>query len=242
MTRGIWTHGALKTFLTRGLLRGIFRPLLYTKGENIHADFLAVLNHEFLRPMRRRVGNHVIDEAMPLVFWLVLAPKAYFEAVFMEDENGQAWCSDVVRKSTLQNGKECAYLTQAFVLWNLQQLLQNSNGFRDTMGFSIQHVEDLVNLILGKQNKVIQYLDYFRDKFDVRKIEVDAPDCVDPRDWPIVYVFEVARLLIYDKQVLRDTLQEWDNDVIKNMEFVAFAIEFMIGLKDHAIELAKERP
>lgn len=44
MEYGIFRHGPLKTFLTRGFLRSIFKPLFYSKSDNIQANFVEVVN------------------------------------------------------------------------------------------------------------------------------------------------------------------------------------------------------
>lgn len=227
MKRGIFRYGIFKAFLTRGLFRKLFKPLLYSKTDKIHDEFISVLN-KFTVEMNKLVSREGRAFPIPFMFWLVIVPKEFFEAIFIEDEKNNTYL-DVVRNATTQNGSECSYLTQAFVLWNLQQFLENDKGFRQKMGFSIEDVEKVVTLILGKENKVIHYLNYLREKFDTDKLEID------PRDWSFVYVAEVAKLLINDKQVLTDTLQEWDNDLIQKMEFISFETQFFLDKKNFSM-------
>lgn len=224
MNRGIFRHGFFKTFLTRGFLRSIFKLLLYTKADKIHSDFVKVVNNFVVKKPKNE---------MTILFWLVMVPKLFFETIFIEDENGEAYL-DVVKNATQDNGRECAYLTQAFVLWNLQQILQNKKEFKTQMGFLIEDLEKITKRVLGQENKIIFYLNYFREKFDLKKLEVD------PRDWSIIYVWEVCDILITDKKVLRDTMQEWNDDIIRKTEFITFATQFFAEQKETAIQLSKK--
>lgn len=42
--RGIYRYKGLKRFLTLGLPRSLFRPIIYNKCDYIHANFLKTLN------------------------------------------------------------------------------------------------------------------------------------------------------------------------------------------------------
>ena len=67
MPRGIWRHGRVKTFLTRGIVGPLFRSSLYTQEELIHYSFTGALNELVVK----------LDESTPAVplhvlFWLTL--------------------------------------------------------------------------------------------------------------------------------------------------------------------------
>jgi len=229
MNYGIFRHGFFKTFLTRGFLRSIFKPLIYTKSENIHGDFVEVVN-DFVLKIEREIKP---KNAMAVMFWLTIVPKLFFEMIFVENERGEVYL-DVLNNATENKGRECAFITQAFILWNLQQILQNKKEYRDEMGFSIEDLEEITKIILGQENKIIHYLNYYREKFDLKKLEVD------PRDWSIIYVWDICDTLITDKKVLKETMQEWNDDMLKKMEFISFTTHFIIEQKETASKLSKK--
>lgn len=229
MNYGIFRHGFFKTFLTRGFLRSIFEPLLYTKSDKIQADFVEVVN-DFVVKIEREIKP---KNAMAVMYWLAIVPKLFFEMIFVENEKGEVYL-DVLKNATENNGNECAFITQAFILWNLQQILQNKQEYKEEMGFSIEDLEEITKIILGQDNKIIHYLNYYREKFDLKKLEVD------PRDWSIIYVSDICNALVTDKKVLKETLQEWDSDMIKKMEFISVTTHFMVEQKETASKLSKK--
>lgn len=229
MNYGIFRHGFFKTFLTRGFLRSIFEPLLYTKSDKIQGDFVEVVN-DFVVKIEREIKP---KNAMTIMFWLAIVPKLFFEMIFIENERGETYL-DIPKNATEDNGRECAFITQAFILWNLQQILQNKKEYKDEMGFSIEDLEEITKIILGQDNKIIHYLNYYREKFDLKKLEVD------PRDWSIIYVSDICNALITDKKALKETLQAWDSDMFKKMEFISFTTHFIVEQKETASKLSKK--
>ena len=87
---------------------------------------------------------------------------------------------------------------------------------------------------MGQENKIIHYLNYYREKFDLKKLEVD------PRDWSIIYVWDICDTLITDKKVLKETMQEWNDDMLKKMEFISFTTHFIVEQKETASKLSKK--
>ena len=67
--------------------------------------------------------------------------------IFVENERGEAYL-DVLRNATENKGQECAFITQAFILWNLQQFLQNKKEYKEEMGFSIEDLEKITKIIV----------------------------------------------------------------------------------------------
>jgi len=227
MKYGIFRHGLFKTFLTRGFLRSFFVSFFYSNADNIQAEFVRVIN-DFIIEIESKVKT---ENKMAIMYWLAIVPKLFFETVFIEDENGIIFLN-VPINATENKGQECAFITQAFILWNLQQLLKNDEGYNEEMGFSIEDLEKIVKIILGKDNKIIYYLNYYRDKFDLKKLEVD------PRDWSIIYVWDICDTLITDKKVLKEAMQEWNDDIFKKMDLISFTTDFIIEHKESARKLS----
>ena len=229
MNHGISRHGFFKTFLTRGFLRSIFKPLLYTKSDHIHGDFVEVVN-DFVIKIKREIKP---KNEMAVMYWLAVVPKLFFEMIFVENEKGETYL-DILKNATENNGRECAFITQAFILWDLQQILQNEKEYKKEMGFSIEDLEKITKIILGENNKIIHYLNYYREKFDLKKLEVD------PRDWSIIYVWDICDALITNKKVLKDTMQGWNDDMLKKMDFIAFTVQFIAEQKETVSKLVKK--
>ncbi len=233
MSHGIFRHSFLKTFLTRGFLKPIFKSLLYKKEDHIHSDFVEVVNN-FVVKIEQDIKpkNEILT-----IYWLSIVPKLFFEMIFIEDKIGRTYLN-VVKNATQSKGEECAYITQAFILWNLQQILQNNQEYKKKMGFTINDLENIINIILGENNKVLSKLKKYRERFDLKKLGVD-PGFVDPRDWPIIYVWDICDTLIDDKKVLKDTMQKWNDDVLKKMELITLVMHFIGEQTQISLKLAK---
>lgn len=229
MKYGIFRHGVFKTFLTRGFLSPVFKPLLYNKSDNIQWDLVKTTN-DFILKIDREVKT---ENTITIMFWLGAVPKSFFEMIFIENEKGEAYL-DVLKNATESKGKECTFITQAFILWNLQQILKNKKGYKNEMGFSIEDLEEITKTILGQNNKIIHYLNYYRKKFDLKKLEVD------PKDWPLIYVWDICKTLISDKKVLKETMQALNKDILKNMKFILLTTHFIGEQTETASRLSKK--
>lgn len=230
MTRSIWRHSALKTFLTRGLPGSIGKSLLYTKMDHIHADLADILSNQ-LRQMNKSFSH---PSKFLLQYWLILVPKLTFEDLFLADDKGEQYLN-VVNKADQQNGKACAYFTQAFILWYLQQLLENDQHFKEQMGFDIETVEAVVRVVLGDGNEVLGYLNYFREEFDLSTI------AVQPQDWPLIYIAGVCQLLIKDQETRTSTVKAWDDSIEDRLAFQAFWTEYIVSHKKNALDIASRQ-
>jgi hypothetical protein len=87
MDYGIFRHGPFKTFLTRGFLRSIFKPLLYSKSDNIQANFVEVVN-DFVIKIEREIKT---KNKLAIIYWLAIVPKLFFEMIFIENERGEVY-------------------------------------------------------------------------------------------------------------------------------------------------------
>lgn len=230
MSSGIFKHGLIKTILTRGFLSPIFKSMLYTKEDNIHNDFVEVVN-DFVVKVPRDIKP---KSEKTMLFWLAIVPKNFFEAIFIDNDKAPAYLN-VVENATQNSGKECAYITQAFILYNLEQILQNKAGFKEAMGFTIEDLENVTKIILGEDNKILTYLNHFREKFDLKKIGQET--FIDPRDWSIFYVAEITKQLINNKEIAKKSLGKWDEDLIEKTKFVLFTGQFFSHQNEIAMKI-----
>ena len=223
--RGIFRHGPVKTFLTRGLFKSIFIPILYKREDIIHKEFANTLNgyvlkQELLAP----------EFQMLILFWLVIVPKQWFELLFMPDENENVLFG-VAKEAQHLNGKDCAYLTQGYSLWMLEQFFKNSPEMNQKTGLTMQDFEYAIEVLDGKVSKTLGSLNYFRSKFDLDKMDVD------PRDWPIIYTWEICDLLISDQQKLGQVMGAWNNSALEKIKMVTENMVFFSEQKDNFLNI-----
>lgn len=225
--RGIFTHGPLKAFLTRGLFRNVFRPLLYGKLDHIHWNFIEVFNNEIMT-----LDNGLTEEHKKIVFfWHCLTPMNFFDTIFVKDSRGETLLPQVFDNAQNTNGAECAYLTQAFTLFMLGQFLKNDSEYADHIRLPISEFEKVTTFAFGEKNKTLAYLQNFRNKFDTKKLEFD------PRDWSLEYVWNVCSVLIPETDVLAKAMGAWDEDILGKMQLIGFATEYFVECKKESLRM-----
>lgn len=230
MKRGIFRHGRLKTFLTRGILKGIFEPILYSDSDRIHRDFILPLND----CARVLPTLNIAPRANKLLtFWLVLVPKELFETLFIPDEEGKCYFP-VMSFADHNEGQHCAHLTQAYVVFLVEQLLRNSAEFAAAMNFTREDIRISLQQIYGDENPSEKCLTDFYAEFDLERLEVD------PRDWAIVYMWKVCDALIHDKKRLKQCMGAWNDDVFQRSAFGLWAIGFTIDRKKASLRYASQ--
>jgi len=224
MARGIMKHGPIKTFFTRGILGGLFRPILYSKIDKINYDFVRVII-ETIEAVDKNIPN---PHNMALQIWLSMAPLEHFGLLFLPDENNEILIP-MLEKAEFNSGRECAYLTQGFMLFYFEQLIKNSPDFKEKTTITLKDIDDMCDIFFGEGNKTRKYLDYFRNLFNRSQI--------DPRDEPIMYVYESTKLFIHDKKRQRLAIQKWDDDIIGKIGFSAGFSEFLNIQKDNCLKM-----
>jgi hypothetical protein len=223
---GIWRHGAVKTFLTRGAFRSVFQPLLYNNEEQFHVEFISIFNNAAgLLDTSATTGK-------TLTQWLVLAPLRFFENNFLSDESGSPLVP-LLKGADKGKAIQCAHFTQAFALWYFQQFLTNSEDFAETLGYDMGLVEDALGQIYGIKNLTLDYLKYFRDKFNLETMEVD------PRDWPLVYYYDLCDMLYSSEEKLYEVIGEWNDDLIQRTQYSTLAVTYFAECKKTTIAIAE---
>lgn len=220
--RGIMRHGRFKTFLTRGIFRNTFKPLLYKNEDYVDFDF-----REVFLPLAKRL-NTEDNQMFFLAYWLITVPKDLFEILFIAGGNGKYYLN-AVKDSDLKNGNLCGHYTQAFVLWHLEQILKNNDEFRNKVGITMEDIDYILNNIYGSKNLTTQYLNELRTQFDLEKMEVD------PRDWGIIYVYNIYDLLINNEQIKNKSISEWDRNILEKIEFLDFIVRFFNDKKEDTL-------
>jgi len=224
MARGILKHGPIKTFLTRGILGGLFRPILYSKKDKIHYDFMGIIT-DTIESIDAKINN---PNKMALQIWFSMAPLEHFELLFLPDINRKTLIP-MLDKAEINNGKECAYLTQGFMLFYLEQLLKNSSEYAEKVKILLEDIDYTSKIIYGANNSILKYLNYFRKTFDREKI--------DPRDEPIIYVYRATELFIPDSNRKKSAIKDWDENMLGKIDFINGFTSFINIQKENSIKM-----
>lgn len=225
--RGVFTHGPVKTFLTRGFAGKYFRPMLYKSSDHIHLNFIEVLNDEVMA-----IEENVSEPNKNIVtFWHCLTPIKLFNTLFIKNRSGSTMIPQVLEFAQNTNGAECAYLTQAFSLYMLEQFLKNDRSFSGSIGLDITEFEKITTTIYGDSNKTLGYLYNFRTKFDTLKLDFD------PKDWAIEYIRNIFEVLIPDKSVLARAMCKWDEDISAKKKAIGFVVDFFTERKSSSLKM-----
>jgi hypothetical protein len=222
MARGIMKHGGTKTFLTRGVFGNFLRPIIYSETEKIHFEFLEVIT-KTIKSIDRKINSKYRGV---LQIWLSMAPKEHFELLFLPGEYRETMIP-MLEKAEVNKGEECAIMTQGFMLYNLEQIIKNSSEYSDTIKINVPDLESICDLIFDKENKQKNYWNYFRNEL---KNE-------DPRNIPIIYVYEATSLFIPDNDRKKIAIQNWDDDLMGKFGFINGFANFIQIQKDNSIKM-----
>jgi hypothetical protein len=187
MARGIWKNSLLKIFLTRSGLGLFFRPFLYSTEERIHFDLIESLTYS-TEPILQ-----IIDWKTRALFyyWLIETPQTLFEELFLANESNQRVCSFIDDARHAQES-QVAYLTQGYVLYYLEKLLELDRYFCRKFGLDVIAMRQLVCSVFGLEHPMI----YYEKKFC--NLE-DAPQNLSQENIQAVYLDKMIQTF-YDKK------------------------------------------
>ncbi|WP_372948159.1 hypothetical protein [Mariniphaga sp.] len=222
MARGVMKHGTTKTFLTRGVFGIFLRPIIYSETDKIHFEFLKIIT-KTIKSIDREINSKYRGV---LQIWFSMAPKEHFELLFLPDENIQTMIP-MLEKAEVNNGEECAIMTQGFILYNLEQIIKNSTEYRNTIRINVPDLESICDIIFDKKSKQRIYWDYFRNEL---KNE-------DPRNIPIIYVYEATSLFITDNNRKKIVIQSWDDDLLGKFAYINGFANFIQIQKENSIKM-----
>jgi len=229
MSYSIFKHSSIKTFLTRGFLKKFFQPLLYSSQDRLHYTFAKCLDFQ-LRKLNTSVEEKYFERTS---HWLIRVPKSFFELLLLSDRNSQSNLPlPILKEKVGDNGNECAYITQAFVLSVLEQLLKNDKNYNEKFELPIEHFEVLVHDSLIGANSIVEHLNKYRKVFSSSKL--------DHRDAYIIYVWDICDVLIPDREKCMKVMGSWDDDILAKKEIISTAINFFVTAKDDSLKILKK--
>jgi hypothetical protein len=192
--------------------------------EKIYDSFLSVISDTI-----ERIDDKIhTSNKMALQIWFSYAPLEHFKLLFLPNKNNQVLIS-MLEKAEINAGEKCAYMTQGFMLFYFEQILRNSEEYRNQIIISPTDIDNICNIVFGKDSLTMYYLNYFRRTFDRQKI--------DPRDEPIIYIYRVTELFIPDNNRKKMAIEEWDNDMVGKINFTNGFTNFIITQKENSIKM-----
>lgn len=224
--RGIFRYKGLKGFLTMSIFRSLFRPLLFDKSDYIHASFLASLNS----CSKTLLSKSLKEEYQTQIgYWLIYFPKFFFEAIFMDGQS-EGILSSFTKSADNTIAKKCTYITQAYVIYNIQQLFKNDPAFQNHFGFP---VEDMGELFFGRLNlnkEIEDHLIIFRENYSGKISEL-----LDPRNQIVFYSAEILKIFYSNIDIQQKMLIKFDQDLIKKGELIIGGLTMIQELKINGV-------
>lgn len=215
MSRGIWGNSLLKIFLTQGPLGSIFRPILYSREEQIHFSFMAPL---LLTAAEIRAITDYRKRSIAY-YWLCEVPRNIFEEIFLPDETGCKLCNFLNYAKT-GNAENLAYLTQGYVLSYYERILKSDQCFHEMVDISVAELENLARPACGDAKIISKYRNIFNkqageDEVDGFKIHhfyaQELLQTINPSQSSIGIItnesFQFNKLLLFGPRKLRNAKQ-----------------------------------
>ncbi len=147
-------------------------------------------------------------------FWFCIAPTMHFFGA-LADQSGRIMVVPVLQNASSLDGQACAALSQGYCAFTLYRMLSNSEEYRDAMRMNPQDVRSFLSRLPSEAG--LRAFDYYRERFDIPFGEENA---VDPRDWAIVWLWDIADVLIPDAKAQERALGEWNSNMFARLEFV----------------------
>lgn len=166
-----------------GIVRKILRRFIgSTPGIKIHSEFGDVI----VRTTKElaKVSDKSIRSLM--LSWYVSLPWAFFEDLFINNNKYNQPLLAVFDNAEVINGADCALITQAFVLYHLEQLINNDVNYKK---FSMNEVEQVLFSNISRGTFLVEKLNTFRQ--GLKELPTD--------DWYFEYIHEILKV-IYTKE------------------------------------------
>jgi hypothetical protein len=182
--------------------------LSFRRSIDVHSDFIK--------------RNFSSGQARAADFWFCIAPTMMFFGGLV-DQRGKRFPVPILQNARSLDGGVCAALTQGYSSFMLYQMLTNDEGFRDEMRMLPSDVEKSLSRL--PSDRPLSAFSYYRERFNVAP---GQPNAVDPRDWCLAWLWDLANVLIPDEQQQERVFRDWDQP-ISRLEFVAAEME-RVGL------------
>jgi hypothetical protein len=181
---------------------------------------------ELLQSFNRSIGVHSDfikrhfspPQAKAADFWFCVAPTIMFFGGLV-DQSGRTQPVPLLQNAQSLDGESCAALTQGYSSFMLYQMLTNGEGFRDELQMLPSDVEKFLSRL--PSDLPLRAFQHYRERFS---IPYGQPNAVDPRDWSLVWLWDMANVLIPDEEKQERVFNEWDNPITR-IEFVATEME-----------------
>ncbi|MFA6923707.1 MAG: hypothetical protein WC223_05575 [Bacteroidales bacterium] len=230
--KGIFRHSKLKTFFKKGFLGKLSRLIFFKNEDYIHFRFINCLSNNISK-IQKSNGNY---NKVIILYWLVQLPRELFEELFIEGESKSEIMNFTLKNAENLKSEKCAYITQAYILWNYENILRSDNVFGSAMQRNtIVAFEEIVKSNIESSDEIIDYLNFFRHVFDA-KDNGDEP--VNPKDRILIYIFEICKIIYKDKNKIQEALNKLDQNIRQKLILSFFDVAFFSEAKKTALNLA----
>jgi|SaaInlStandDraft_4_1057021.scaffolds.fasta_scaffold14247_3 hypothetical protein len=160
-----------------GLFNKLVLNLLGTKGQKIYSQFGDVI----VNTIKEFNSLNEFPITNILRGWLVSFPWAYFETLFTKKDGRNDLLVDFFDKSQINNGKECAIISQAFGLFMLSNLTENDENYKK---LKIENILNWIENNLKSGSLILTQFHSFKD----------SSQNGHPEDWYLNYIYEILRV------------------------------------------------
>jgi len=94
-----------------------------------------------------------------IIGWLICQPHIFFNNLFGRRNTWNSFLLSILENAEIINGKGCAFATQAFCLWCLEQFTKNDNKYKQ---YNIKDIEGWIIVHIPDGRKIIETLNDFR--------------------------------------------------------------------------------
>lgn len=213
-----------KSSFSSSFLGSLFKTVEPSNIDKIHSEYLGIISDTI-----RKVEKNIIKKYRGvLVVWFAMAPKELFEFLFFPDDDNNI-VVPMLDKAEVINGKECAIMTQGFILYILEKIVNDSPEYRRATGFAVEHLQPICSFVFGDNSKQLYYWNYFKEEF---KNE-------DSRNISIKYVYQATSLFIPDSYRKKLAIQAWDDDITGKFTFIYGFDNFIDIQKENSLKMLK---
>jgi hypothetical protein len=188
-------------------VKKILRSLLgRSKTSKIHSEFGNVLVRTTTETAK--VSNKRIKDL--IICWCVSLPRAYFEGLFIDDNTCNRDLLAILDNAEVLNGTDCALITQAFCLYELEQVIKSDINYQK---LSMMEIEQVISSKLSRGTFIIQQLNMLRERLKG----------LTPDEWCFEYIHEILNLIYIQREKtfsLKDALNK--NSKLKAWLFKSF--------------------
>lgn len=157
------------------------------------------------------------------IYWMSIVPYNLFNQLFISDTSIKV---PVFKDADNNALYDPIYITQAFVLFYLENIINNDKNYSSKFNIKSSDIEIICNTIYSQQNNpVLHNLKYFKEILNK----------LDPRDRIIEYIYTIGELYIHEKHS-KTSMSNWDANYIAKIELIGWFTNFIVSSKEKCLD------